>query len=72
MTTICLVSFFNFVTFSKFEWNGSARLRYAMIISLKWQTHVITSNTGGFLRIQRHDRKKLKRKAAKDSWNKLG
>ena len=33
--------------------NGSALLRYAMIISVQKLTQVIKSNTAGFLRIQR-------------------
>ena len=33
--------------------NGSALLRYAMIISVRKITQVIKSNTAGFLRIQR-------------------
>ena len=41
--------------------NGSALLRYAVIISEQNVTHVIKSNTAGFLRIQRHNRKILKR-----------
>ena len=41
--------------------NGSALLRYAMIISVRKITQVIKSNTAGFLRIQRHNRKILKR-----------
>ena len=41
--------------------NGSALLRYAMIISVQKLTLVIKSNTAGFLRIQRHNRKILKR-----------
>ena len=41
--------------------NGSALFRYAMIISVQKLTQVIKSNTAGFLRIQRHDRKMLKR-----------
>ena len=41
--------------------NGSALLRYAMIISVQKLTQVIKSNTAGFLRIQRHNRKILKR-----------
>ena len=36
--------------------NGSALLRYAMIISVQKLTQVITPNTAGFLRIQQ-DRK---------------
>ena len=39
--------------------NGSALLRYAMIISVQKLTQVIKSNTA--LRIQRHNRKILKR-----------
>ena len=41
--------------------NGSALLRYAMIISVQKLTQEIKSNTAGFLRIQRHNRKILKR-----------
>ena len=41
--------------------NGSANLRYAMIISVQKLAQVIKSNTAGFLRIQRHNRKILKR-----------
>ena len=41
--------------------NGSALLRYAMIISVQKLTQMIKSNTAGFLRIQRHNRKILKR-----------
>ena len=41
--------------------NGSALLRYTMIISVQKLTQVIKSNTAGFLRIQRHNRKILKR-----------
>ena len=41
--------------------NGSALLRYAMIISVQKLTQVIQSNTAGFLRMQRHKRKILKR-----------
>ena len=41
--------------------NGSALLRYAMIISVQKLTQVIKSNTAGFLRIQNHNRKILKR-----------
>ena len=40
--------------------NGSAVLRYTMIISIQKLTQVIKSNTAGFLRIQRHNRKILK------------
>ena len=41
--------------------NGSALLRYAMTISGQKLTQAIKSNTAGFLRIQRHNRKILKR-----------
>ena len=41
--------------------NGSAVLSYAMIVSVQKLTQVIKSNTAGFLRIQRHNRKILKR-----------
>ena len=41
--------------------NGSALLRYAMIISVQKMTQVIKSNTAVFLRIQRYSRKILKR-----------
>ena len=41
--------------------NGSALLRYAMIISVQKLTQVIKLNTAGSLRIQRHNRKILKR-----------
>ena len=41
--------------------NGSALLRYAMIISVQKLTQVIKSNTVGFLRIQIHNRKMLNR-----------
>ena len=41
--------------------NGSALLRYAMIISVQKLTQVIKSNTAGFQRIKRHSRKILKR-----------
>ena len=41
--------------------NGSALLRYAMIISVQKLTEVIKSNTAGFLRIQRHKRRILSR-----------
>ena len=41
--------------------NGFALLRYAMTIFLQKLTQMIKSNTAGFLRIQRHDRKRLKR-----------
>ena len=41
--------------------NSSALLRHAMISSVQKLTQVIKSNTAGFLRIQRHSRKILKR-----------
>ena len=40
--------------------NGSALLRYAMIIYVRKLTQVIKSNTAGFQRIQRYSRKILK------------
>ena len=41
--------------------NGAALLYYAMIISVQKLTHVIRLNIAGFLKIQRHNRKILKR-----------
>ena len=41
--------------------NGSALFRCAMIIFVQKLTQVIKSNTAGFLRILRHNRKILKR-----------
>ena len=41
--------------------NGSALLRYAMIISVQKLTQVIKWNTAGFLGIKRHNRKILQR-----------
>ena len=41
--------------------NGSALLRYAMIISVQKLTQLIKSNTTSLLRIRRHNRKILKR-----------
>ena len=41
--------------------NGSALLRYAMIISVQKLTQVIKSNTAGFRRIKRHNKKIQKR-----------
>ena len=41
--------------------DDSSLLRYAMIISVQKLTQVIKSSTAGFLRIQRHNRKILKR-----------
>ena len=41
--------------------DDSSLLRYAMIISVQKLTQVIKSITAGFLRIQRHNRKILKR-----------
>ena len=41
--------------------NDYALLRYAMIISVQKLMQVIESNTAGFLRIQRCNRKILKR-----------
>ena len=37
--------------------NGSALLRYTMIISVQKLTQVIKSNTAGFLRIQKQQEK---------------
>ena len=39
--------------------NGSALPRYAVIMFVQILTQVIKSNTAGFLRIQRHNRKIL-------------
>ena len=69
--TPCLTSFINFDTFSKLQWNGSALLHYVIMFVQKL-THVLKSNTTGFLRIQRHNMKILKRILAKDCWNILG
>ena len=52
--------------------NGSALLRYATIIFAQKLTQVNKSNTAGLLRIQRSNRKILKRILKKDHWNKLG
>ena len=41
--------------------NGSAIFRCAMLISAQKLTQVIKSNTAGLLRIQRYNRKILKR-----------
>ena len=41
--------------------NGSALLHYAIVVSAQKLTQVTKSNTAGFLRIQRHNRKILKR-----------
>ena len=41
--------------------NGSALLRYAMIFSVEKLTQAIKSNIAGFLRIQRHNRKMIKK-----------
>ena len=41
--------------------NGSALLRYVMIMSIQKLTQVIKLNIAGFLRIQKHNRKILKR-----------
>ena len=40
--------------------NGSAVFSYAMIISVQKLALAIKSNTAGFLRIRRHNRKILK------------
>ena len=51
--------------------NGSALLRYAMIISVKKLTHVIKSNTAGFLRIQRQheNTKENTKKTTEINWD---
>ena len=41
--------------------NSFALIRYAIIISVQKLTQVIKSNAAGFLRIQRHNTKILKR-----------
>ena len=41
--------------------NGSALLRYVMIISVQKLTYVVKLNIAGFLRIQKRNRKILKR-----------
>ena len=51
--------------------NGSVLLRYAMIITAQKLTQVIKSNTTDFLRMQRRNRKILKR-TLKGKKNKLG
>ena len=50
MATNRLASFLNFDISSKLEWNASALLRYAMIISVLKMTQVIKSNTADFLK----------------------
>ena len=47
-------------TFSKLQWNDVAHYHYAIIISVQKLTLVIKSNTTGFLRIQKDNRKILK------------
>lgn len=47
-------------TFSKLQWNDVALYHYAIIISVQKLTLVIKSNTTGFLRIQKDNRKILK------------
>ena len=44
-----------FSQFSKWQWNRSALLLYAMIISVQRLTQVIKSYTADFLKIQRHN-----------------
>ena len=51
--------------------NGSVFLHYAMIITAQKLTQVIKSNTTDFLRMQRRNRKILKR-TLKGKKNKLG
>ena len=67
MSASWLASFVSFNKFSKLQGNGSALLRCATIISVQKLTKVIKSNTIGFLTIQRHSRKILKRILAKDN-----
>ena len=52
--------------------NGSALLRYAMIILVQKLTNVSKSNTAGFLRIQRHKKilsRILKINKTEINWN---
>ena len=51
--------------------NGSALLRYAMIISIQKLTQVIKSNTAGFLRIQRQQEntKENTKKTTEINWD---
>ena len=51
--------------------NGSALLRYALIISVQKLTQVIKSNTAGFLRIQtqQENTKENTKKTTEINWN---
>ena len=51
--------------------NGSALLRYAMIISVQTLTHVKKSNTAGFLKIQRQheNTKENTKKTTEINWD---
>ena len=51
--------------------NGSALLRYAVVISVQKLTHVIKSNTAGFLRIQRQheNTKENTKKTTEINWD---
>ena len=49
--------FINFDIFSKFQWNGSALLCYALLISIQKLTQVIKSNITDTLRIERDSKK---------------
>ena len=61
MTASCLESFVRFDIFSKLQPNGPAFLRYTIIVSVKKLTQVRKSNTKVFLRIERNNRKIVKR-----------
>ena len=52
--------------------NGSALLRYVMIISVQKLTQVVKLNIAGFLRMQKHNRKILKRTLKKEYRNTTG
>ena len=63
-------------TFSSGKWamtaNGSALLRYVMIISVQKLTQVVKLNIAGFLRMQKHNKKILKRTLKKEYRNTTG
>ena len=50
MTASCLASFVYFDAFSKLQWNGSALLCYAIIISVQKLTQMIKPNSTDLLR----------------------
>ena len=52
--------------------NGSALLRYVMIISVQKLTQVVKLNIAGFLRMQKHNKKILKRTLKKEYRNTTG